>query len=351
MVNHRQFVLHPGQPHFDPSTGQLVDDNGFVIPESQWKDSWKQTWDADKQYLDDLSKKSFWDYAGIPLMAAGAFTGIGALGGAFGGGAVGPSTAANMAATQSALNGGTLGSLAGTGAGAGGGMNYVTGLAIDKGIGAATNLFGAKMGGNAQDRSVEAQTAAARYAAELQSKTAQEALDFAKQQAALSAAQANAANYGNYTQYLARQQTVGALADMLGIGDARKIAPYVPLPTSTGSGAGASPATSGGPTPSIDNNGDIGKQVSAYFKSRGVSDAETPYWVQKWPELVARGQEIGNPNYAMERLAAADIFGGQPAQQQSSRMKAPLASAPYITTLGTLMPNPMVMTPPLSRGF
>lgn len=121
-------------PQFDPSSGQLVDDNGIVIPENQWKGSWKKTWEDDKKYLDELSQKSFWDYAGIPLMAAAAFTGVGLAGALSGGGAssmagVGPSTAANMAATEAALpgvmSGGSLAAGTGTAAAAGGSMGML----------------------------------------------------------------------------------------------------------------------------------------------------------------------------------------------------------------------------------
>lgn len=48
--------------------------------------------------------------------------------------------------------------------------------------------------------------------------------------------------------------------------------------------------------------------IMAYGQSRGynMSPQEAQYWVDKWPELYARGQEINNPNYAMDRLALAD---------------------------------------------
>lgn len=52
------------------------------------------------------------------------------------------------------------------------------------------------------------------------------------------------------------------------------------------------------------------ESISNFFKSRGVPDTETDYWVSKWPELVARGKEIGDPNYAMMRLNNAEILGG-----------------------------------------
>jgi hypothetical protein len=59
-------------------------------------------------------------------------------------------------------------------------------------------------------------------------------------------------------------------------------------------------------------NGDIGQQISAYFKSRGVADSETPYWVQKWQEFGA-----SDPTYFNQRLAQADIFRTSQGQQTS----------------------------------
>lgn len=47
-----------------------------------------------------------------------------------------------------------------------------------------------------------------------------------------------------------------------------------------------------------------------YFSSRGVTpfSGSVDYWAQKWPELNARGAQLGNPNYAMQRLQYADEF-------------------------------------------
>ena len=51
-------------------------------------------------------------------------------------------------------------------------------------------------------------------------------------------------------------------------------------------------------------------QVSSYFASRGTTPNGTSpgYWASKWPELYQRGLELGNPNYAYQRLQYADEF-------------------------------------------
>ena len=53
-------------------------------------------------------------------------------------------------------------------------------------------------------------------------------------------------------------------------------------------------------------------RVRDYFSSRGVAPRATSpdYWAGKYPELSARGQELGNPNYFMDRLSKAEEFGG-----------------------------------------
>ena len=49
--------------------------------------------------------------------------------------------------------------------------------------------------------------------------------------------------------------------------------------------------------------------IAAYGKSRGVENFDPGgYWMSKWPELQARGQELGDPNYAFMRLSKADEF-------------------------------------------
>lgn len=56
--------------------------------------------------------------------------------------------------------------------------------------------------------------------------------------------------------------------------------------------------------------GVLSQQLNAYFTKHGVSTHETPYWVSKAPELVARGREINDPNYASTRLSQSEVFGG-----------------------------------------
>jgi hypothetical protein len=46
---------------------------------------------------------------------------------------------------------------------------------------------------------------------------------------------------------------------------------------------------------------------------RAPSASETAYWQQKWPELVARGQELGDPNYAWNHLIGQGATGADAA--------------------------------------
>lgn len=108
-----------------------------------------------------------------------------------------------------------------------------------------------------------------------------------------------------------------------------------PLPTASATGL-----------PSVSrSNGDLASQISSFFRSRGVSDTETPYWVQKWDELEARGRELNDPGYANRRLSQADIFGGQ--RSTSSATRSPLAAILLAQQRPqTLTPPPTDLNPP-----
>lgn len=195
-------------------------------------------------------------------------------------------------------------------------------------IGGALGLFGSLFGAHeqsdaatqaaqinaqAQQQIAQMNAAAAKYAADLQAKSAADALTFSKAGAENSFQNNEVSRAGNYDQWSAAQNRVGSVGKLLGFGD-REIPAYRPGvdPNFSGSGSGGSSAASR-PLPTFDPSmGDPTTAISAYFKAQGVSDQETPYWVSKWPELVARGQQLNDPQYALKRLATADIFGQSP---------------------------------------
>lgn len=213
-----------------------------------------------------------------------------------------------------------------------------------------TALAAGKMASNAAGKAANQQTNAANHAADVQSKSAADVLAFNRQQAEADFQNSEGSRKANYDQWAASQRRLQTLNDLLGLGP-REIPAYVPGkdPNFTGSGPGTvvsgtqgpsgtptSTGTPSGPSAPVDGSP---ASISAYFKSKGVSDSETPYWVGKWPELMARGQEIGNPNYAMDRLAAADVFGGQAGQ-----------AAPYKGTVNSWL-TPAYQRPALTTGL
>lgn len=116
------------------------------------------------------------------------------------------------------------------------------------GIAAGGSLAGAALSGRgaskaaetqaaSADKSAQIQAEAAKRAAEIQAQTAREALEFQKAEAAKKAAQEAAAQKANYDQWVAQQQRLGTLGQMLGLGP-RPIPPYVPMPQA---GAPATP--------------------------------------------------------------------------------------------------------------
>lgn len=241
---------------------------------------------------------------GGALVAPAAIGALGAGSGTSAGSAlagVGPSTTANIAATTAAEGapGGIAASVAG---GAGMSIPWST---VNAGVNLFGNLFGA-----------HEQASSAKDAAALVAAAQAKALAFEQAQAENAYQNNEVARKGNYDLYAAQQGRVGTVGEMFGL-PSRPIPSYAPGvdPQFTGTstptaGQALTGATSGSGTGLDPMKGNLGSQISAYFKSRGVSDQETPYWVQKWPELVARGQQLNDPTYAMKRLAAADIFGG-----------------------------------------
>lgn len=186
----------------------------------------------------------------------------------------------------------------------------------------------AKIQADSANHGADLQAEASKYAADTQSKASADALAYTKQEAERAAAQHESAQRGNYDQWAYRQAGIGSLGESIGL-PSRPLPQYVPSNFGqAASGGQGGPSAQGGPLPSVDPaKGDIGGQISEYFKSRGVADTETPYWVGKWGELQARGQQLNDPQYANKRLAAADIFGGGGAA-------APVSSQPAIHSLG-----------------
>lgn len=182
--------------------------------------------------------------------------------------------------------------------------------AVAAGTGAAATVYGANKQSDATQNALKSQIDAnARQQDYLKSQQEQDQRNFELTQ------KTNQANFertqqANYGQWAQRQRNAGpfigagtesnnALSDALGL--PRNAGPRVPsYNESFGGGSGGGPAANIDPT-----KGDIAGQVSAYFKSRGVADTETPYWAEKWNEFGAK-----DPAYFNKRLSDADIFRG-----------------------------------------
>ena len=189
-------------------------------------------------------------------------------------------------------------------------------LAIAGAASAGTSIYAAKKQSDTALKGAQLQTDASNRAADLQTQSAKDALDFQKQQAAQDLVTHNATAKGNYDQWAARERRISSLGSALGMAP-RDIPGFQPTPGADGAPTGGGPPAQGGPPagpapPPNASPDDIGHFVASYFASRGVQPQPTSveYFVRKWPELVARGQELGDPTYPMKRLAAADEFGG-----------------------------------------
>lgn len=201
-------------------------------------------------------------------------------------------------------------------------MSFNWGDAIKYGTELFGGLWGAHEQTSAANKSADQMAEATKYAADQSLEANREATAFAEKQSALDRLTAETNRRGNYDQWLAHDQRVGSLGQLAGL-PARVSPAYVPLPN----GAGGGGAAASGPAPNVDWSAPPDKlaaQISGYFKSRGVSDHETPYWVSKAGELVARGKELNDPNYANNFLARADVFGGS--APTAARSTAPVAA-------------------------
>lgn len=189
---------------------------------------------------------------------------------------------------------------------------------IAAGTTAAGSAYAAHSASSGAENAAKMQTDAAKYGADKQDAAAQRAETFSRQQAENAWQNAQSTQRANYEQSKARNGSIAALGAQFGL-PGMAMPDYVPgvdphydAGTSPLPGAPAAPGTVAGSTPQGQSAPVDGSaaSISAFFKSKGVSDTETPYWVSKWPELVARGQQLNDPNYAMKRLSQADIFGG-----------------------------------------
>jgi hypothetical protein len=107
---------------------------------------------------------------------------------------------------------------------------------------AGTQVVSSALQSRAAGKAADKQTQAANRAAELQSGSTREALDFEKQQSALEQQRSEADRRANYDQWLAREQRLGSLGQMVGLGQ-RTIPGYVP---STQTAPGSTSTTPGG---------------------------------------------------------------------------------------------------------
>lgn len=202
--------------------------------------------------------------------------------------------------------------------------------AVAAGTAGAATVYGANKSSEAtqQASQVQSQSNAAAIA-EQQRQDDLQKQEFDQQQAAAKA-QWDAEQNIRAPYRAAGASALGSLGDILGVNFGGG--------ASGGSGApSAAPMSAAGPMPQgIDWTApadQLGASLSGYFQKAGVPTTEVPFWVSKASELVARGKELNNPNYANERLAAADIFGGGSASRSTPISAVmPKVLAPALTT-------------------
>lgn len=240
----------------------------------------------------------------------------------------------------------------------GGGMSYLSWLG--PAINAGTSIYGAIAQSNANKDALATQAETSKYAADLNAKAQAEALAFQRQLAESQYQTGETDRNANYGQWAAAQRRLGIVGDALGLGP-REIPAYVPGVDPRFTGGGSQMALGGGQQaagaaprglPQIDPSKPIGPQAEAYIRSMGGTPNPTSagYWQSKWPELVARGQEIGDPQYALKRLAAADELGGGEMSAAPAVRTAPLP-ANYGSIGSLLQYKPLTVSPGVQMSY
>ncbi len=210
------------------------------------------------------------------------------------------------------------------------------GTAIAGGAAAGATVYGAHKAAASNREAADIGAQSQKDSSAAQTKSNEETLAFQKQQAENDYRNQELTRRANYDQYASGQNRFASLDSAVGLAP-RQVPAYVPSqdPNFTGAPsagqvlAGPAAAAAKGPAPAVNWTADpntLGQQLTAYFASKGAPATEVPYWVSKAGELVARGKEINNPNYANERLAAADVFGGA---APTAKASAATYAAPY----------------------
>ena len=124
--------------------------------------------------------------------------------------------------------------------------------------------------------------------------------------------------------------------------------PMIPQPSAPN--YGTMPRVPGPQIPSGSANQWSPDYIRNYISSRsgGRVNASSPdYWMSKKAELDARGQQIGNPNYANDRLAAADeIIGGpQNSPYRESGQQGGMNLSWLLQLLASRMNQPQIQAP------
>lgn len=238
------------------------------------------------------------------------------------------------------------------------------GALIGAGIGLFGSLFGAHEQSSAATKAAQISSDAQLKAAAMQQQSAEEALTYEKQQAALTATNAEIAQHGNYDQYAARENRLGTLGQMMGLGP-RDIPAYRPMATDLPAGSvGAIAGAPGSPAPTTGASGsapagditgfltnvykslgvaptgpgtgptDIAYMASKVQETGGLTPQNQSYWPQRIADELAKAKGGAAPTTAPAPYAPGSI--GAMVQPQKQPLTPALTANPYVYTPGSL---------------
>lgn len=212
-------------------------------------------------------------------------------------------------------------------------------LSLMAGASTAGQVYSTKKAGDLNSKSLDAQRTSDQAALELERQKATDSAALTREQMAQAKAQHDEDLEFQRERYTSAMQAwqpyqqagqgiFGSLLDLTKGG--RPGAVNLPAPRSAPmpGGGGASAGGGSGPAPKVDWTAppeQLTEQLNGYFTGAGAATTETPYWVREAGNLVARGKELNDPDYANRRLMAAEVFGGGAAAPPMSTSRPSLA--------------------------
>lgn len=237
------------------------------------------------------------------------------------------------------------------------GTATLIGMMMAGGASAGASVYASKKQSSAARRAGDMDAAAAdKQMAYLRQKDEQERQDKLAADAEAKR-QFDETQHQNYDQWALREQHLAPYRS-IGEGATTALSKLIGIPLNTqafapppyrGPGADSTANTPGAPNGPLPNAPNDPAQLDSFIKlqlaSTGGDPNTSPYWVQKWPGLVERGQQLNDPQYPVKRLLGMGA-GPQDAPKSGpfAGMSSPTSTSAPSQTLFNLIGPPQTTT-------